>query len=96
MINEFGCLRLCLNKSVYTGREMPVITEATEIVLTIKNTINQVKIIKPKIKLSPAILTDNPINTPKVVAIPLPPLKFKNIVQLWPTMELTPSNRRVV
>lgn len=44
--------------------------------------------------LRPAILIAKPINTPKVVATPLPPLKFKNIVQLCPEIQTRPKIMR--
>lgn len=78
------------------GREIAVKTEATETILAITKIKIQVKITKPSINFKPAILIAKPNNTPKVVAMPFPPLNLKNIVQLWPRIQHNPRMRRSV
>lgn len=80
----------CLNMTVKTGSAILVITEAADIILVIRNIKNQVRINKIRINLKPGICIDKPARTPSVVAIPLPPLKPRNKVQLWPHMQLNP------
>ena len=82
-----GCLNIALN----IGSAILVKTEATDIILVIKNTTDQVMINKRRINFRPGICIDKPIRTPSVVAIPLPPLKPKNKVQLCPHIQLRPS-----
>ena len=72
----------CLDKTMYMGRAILVKTEAIETIRVIINTPNQVRITRPNITLKLLILIAKPNNTPKVVAIPLPPLNLKNTVQL--------------
>ena len=84
-------IRDCLNKTMYSGKARPLESEAKETILAIKKTTNQVRTVIPKIILKPLILTAKAINTPKVAAIPLPPLNLKKIVQLWPHMQLIPK-----
>ena len=95
MLNNIKA-RDSLKISIYIGRASAVSTEATEIILTIINTTNQVKIAKPTIIFKPAIFIARPINTPKVVATPLPPLNPKNMVQLWPEIALRPKITRSI
>ena len=78
----------CLNKIIKTGMAIPAKTEARETILITINVASQVKITKPNIMPKPCILKDNPINTPNVVATPLPPLKRKNKVKLCPVIQL--------
>ena len=66
----------------YTGSAMPVKTEAKETTLVVKNVINHVRTKRPRIIFKVPIWVAKASNTPKVVATPLPPLNFKNIVQL--------------
>jgi len=80
----------CLNKTVNKGKLKAANTEAKEMVLLIIKTVNQIKIVIPKIIFKPAILTESPAKTPKVVATPLPPLKCKKMVQLCPQIQLKP------
>ena len=80
----------CLNKIVNKGKLKAANTEAKEMVLLIINTANQIKIVIPSMIFKPAILIESPNKTPKVVATPLPPLKFKKIVQLCPQIQLKP------
>lgn len=80
----------CLKRIMYMGKAMALITEANETILATIKIANQVKITKLKINFMPVISMLNPANTPKVVATPLPPLNFKNIVQLWPQIQLRP------
>ena len=70
---------------------MLVKTEAIDMILASANIKTQVMINKTRINLNSAIFIDNPIRTPKVVAMPLPPLNLKNKVQLCPHMQLNPS-----
>lgn len=58
--------------------------EAKDTKWVIKNTIIQERRVRTKTILRLAIFKAKPAKTPKVVAIPLPPLNPKNIVQLWP------------
>ncbi len=81
----------CLNPVINTGNANALISEATETILTIINTANQTRIDNPNITFKPAILTDKAINTPKIVAMPLPPLNPRNIVQLCPDTQLKPK-----
>lgn len=85
-----------LNTAIYIGRLMPVKTEAKEIILEIAKITNQVRMAETNIILKPLILSANPNNTPKVVAIPLPPWKLRNTVQLWPEIQLRPKIMRSV
>lgn len=84
----------CLNKSIYIGRVMPLRIEASETILKAININAQVKISKPRIMFNPGTLEARPSNTPKVVAMPLPPLNFKNIVQLCPQIQDRPKRIR--
>lgn len=70
---------------------MLVKTEAIDMIRESANIKTQVRISKIRINLSSGIFIDNPIRTPKVVAMPLPPLNPKNKVQLCPHMQLKPS-----
>ena len=72
----------CLNNIVKTGKLNAERIEAREIILEIIKTINQTKIVKPNTTFNPGIVRESAIKTPKVVATPLPPLNFKNMVQL--------------
>jgi len=72
----------CLKANIYTDKAMPVITEERETILLIKKITNQVITLKANITFNPPILIARPNKTPKVVAMPLPPLNFKNTVQL--------------
>jgi len=65
--------------------------EAKETKPVIKNMIAQERRIKAKIILRLTIFKAKPAKTPKVVAIPFPPLNPKNIVQLWPETEAKPA-----
>jgi len=73
------------------GRVIALITEDTETILIIINTITQVKITRPNITFKAGSFIAKPNNTPNVVAIPLPPLNPKNIVQLCPEIQLKPK-----
>ncbi len=86
----------CFNKNMYTGNAIPLIIDARETILVIINTINHVIITKPNTIFMPVTLTAKPNNTPMVVAMPLPPLNLKNIVQLWPEMQQKPKRTRAV
>jgi len=83
----------CLNISVRKGKLKAANIEANEIVLLTIKTIAQITIVRPKIILNPGILIDRPNRTPRLVATPLPPLKFRKIVQLCPHMQLIPIIR---
>ena len=75
---------------------MPLNIDARETILVLINTTNHVRITRANTTFIPAALTAKPNNTPRVVAIPFPPLNLKNIVQLWPQMQLKPKRTRVV
>lgn len=84
-------LRDCLNKTVNNGKLKAANIEAKEIVLLIRKAASQTRMAIPKITFKPAILIESPSKTPNVVATPLPPLKFRKMVQLCPQMQLTPT-----
>jgi len=67
-----------------------VITEASDIILNIKNDANQVNTAKSNTIRNPGIINARAIKTPKVVATPLPPLKFRKILNVWPKMLARP------
>ena len=85
----------CLKTSAYTGNATKAIIEANDTILESKNTSSQVKSKRPSIALKPGIVKANPIRAPKDEATPLPPLKFRNTVQLWPQMQQKPINKRI-
>lgn len=73
------------------GKNKADTMEAREIYLKISKIINQ---IKAKIEMTFAIsifLIASPINTPKLVAMPFPPLNLRNIVQLCPHILAKPN-----
>ncbi len=84
-------VRDCLNKSMKAGKAIPATKEARETILAAINIANQVITVRSNIRLRPGILNARPSNTPSVVAIPLPPLKLRKIVQLWPQIQLKPK-----
>lgn len=95
MKNETKILKIrssggCFNTIIAMRKAIPQEIEASETVLEVKKTSSQVKITIPNIMLKAGILNDKPIKTPKVVATPFPPLKFKNTVQIWPKIQLNP------
>jgi hypothetical protein len=81
----------CLKPIINAGSANALIIEAAETILIIINTASQTRIDNPNITFKPDILTDKAINTPKIVAMPLPPLNRKNIVPTWPNTELKPK-----
>ncbi len=86
----------CLNKAVYIGKARAVITEATEIIRASRKTTTHVKIVKAMINFKAGIPSDKPHKTPRVVAMPLPPLNPKKTVQLWPQMQAIPRMMRMM
>ncbi len=86
----------CLNTIINAGSANALIIEATETILTIINTASQTRIDHPNITFKPGILTDKAINTPKIAAMPFPPLNPKNIVQLCPDTQLKPKIMRSI
>jgi len=89
-INNFGSLKI----SMYNGRNKAVNAEATETILARRIIKIQVRILKAITQLIPATLNDRPRRTPRVVATPFPPLKFKKIVQLCPRIQLRAVSMR--
>ena len=83
-----------LKNRVKIGKAVAAIIEAKETMRQIKKTINQVKTRIPIIIPNPDNFNASPSNTPKVVAIPLPPLNLRNIVQLWPQIQHNPMKIR--
>ena len=90
-INTLGCFKKRLNRTVYTGKTIAVTTEERDIIFEKVNTLSQVIANKPNINLRPLIFMAKPNKTPNVVATPLPPLNFKNTVQLWPQIQHKPN-----
>ncbi len=84
MITDLDCLKII----VYTAKPTTDKTEARETILQVRKTINHVKIDKPNISFNPEILIDKASSVPRPVAMPLPPLNFKNIVQLCPQIQV--------
>jgi hypothetical protein len=84
----------CLKKKQKIGRAIAEAIEDRETILEIIKTASQIKTNSPIILLKPAIFIERPNNTPKEVAIPLPPLNCKNIVQLWPQIQHNPKRMR--
>jgi len=93
---EYIKIRGCFNKNIYRGRAMPLNIDAKETILLMAKTTNHVRITRANTTFMPAALTANPNNTPRVVAMPFPPLNLKNIVQLWPQIQQKPKRRRAV
>ena len=84
----------CLKTTTNRGKNKALIIEAKETILESRKIKIQIKTRSKRIPPKPGVFQANPISTPKVVAIPLPPLKFKNIVQLWPQIQLIPIKIR--
>ena len=80
----------CRNSIVNKGKLSAANIEDKEIILSARKLANQTNAVKPKTIFNPGILRVRPKSTPKVVATPLPPLNFKNIVQLCPHIQLNP------
>lgn len=80
----------CLNNSANKGKLAAANIEDNEIILLKINVSDQIIMVSPRITFNPGILAERPIKTPRVVATPLPPLNFKNTVQLCPHMQLIP------
>ena len=72
----------CLNNIASIGKLNAANIEASDMVLLAIKVTNQTNTVNPNTIFNPAILRDKPINTPKVVATPLPPLNWRKIVQL--------------
>ena len=68
--------------------------EAKDTILVSTKIKSQLRISKIRIIFNPGILIARAIKTPKLVAIPLPPLNFKNMVQLCPAIQLKPIMMR--
>ena len=79
-----------LKKSAERGKLKPARSEARETIRKIINAQNQTRTTIPKIWAKKGTRKDKPINTPKEVATPLPPLKLRNTLQLWPQIQLKP------
>ncbi len=79
-----------LKQTIKIGRAMALRIEATEIILTKMKTKNQVSMVNPNIAFKLGVIIARPNSAPKVVAMPFPPLKFKNIVQLCPQTQASP------
>ena len=67
-----------------TGRHIEDITEASDTMPVGMNIISHKKIMLITTQTKRSIMIANAISAPKLVAMPLPPLNPKNIVQLWP------------
>jgi len=67
---------------IYIGKDIAAKIEATETIRLTRNVTSQVRITSANMKPIPGITHAAPSKTPKVVATPLPPLKFRNMVQL--------------
>jgi hypothetical protein len=79
----------CL-RTMYAGKDIAAKSDAREIILVARKLTIQVRITRTNTRLIPGITQADPSKTPKVVATPLPPLKFRNIVQLWPAIHPNP------
>ena len=84
----------CLKRSVKMGNDTPATSDDKETIFEIIKTTSQVTMTSARIIRKAAIWVARPINTPKVVAIPLPPLKRRKIVQLCPEIQLMPKRMR--
>lgn len=74
-----------------TGKDKAANIEEIETILSVIKITSQIKSKITNGRIIPGIFAAKATRTPIVVATPLPPLKPKNIVQLWPKMQLNPK-----
>lgn len=79
-----------------TGKLIAARIEAKEMILLVIKVTSHTKTVNINMNFKPAIFTERPSNTPKVVATPFPPLNPKNIVQLCPQIQLTPTSKQKI
>ena len=79
-----------LNAHIKTGNRVAAIIEANDTNPVKRKIPAQIKSDKKRTGRMTEILIVNPIKTPKLVAMPFPPLKSKKIVQLCPATTINP------